>query len=222
MMRGSAGDGYESFTVFTSGAISGPGPAPPARTEYILSATDFVQLSAGPWFDDMCRLVTADGWWWRGGRCWYRTRARSRTGPVYSDRGINFISGSLCGVVRAETVPLISRITLAYCRLCILDSGVASKRKYFNFLAWRDFDTICLDYLHSPTLVSSSGRGSHEIKLIPLQSREAGRGRGEGRHCKRGRKTITKFVIFSFHKFINCVPTFESLMKCYNLGRRGG
>ena len=63
MMRGSAGDGYESFTVFTSGAISGPGPAPPARTEYILSATDFLQLSAGPWFDDMCRVVTADGWW---------------------------------------------------------------------------------------------------------------------------------------------------------------
>ena len=108
------------------------------------------------------------------------------------------------------------------CLLPPLYCGVASKRKYFNFLAWRDFDTICLHYLHSPALVSSSGRGSHEIKLIPLQSREAGRGRGEGRHCKRGRKTITKFVIFSFHKFINCVPTFESLMKCYNLGRRGG
>ena len=144
-------------------------------------------------------MVTADGGW-RGGRCWYHTRAMSRTGTVYSDRGINFISGSLCVVVRAETVPLISRITLAYCRLCIVDGGTAPKRKYFNFLAWREFDTICLHYLHSPALVSSSGRGSHGINLIPLQSREAGRGRGEGRHCKRGRKTITKFVILVFKK----------------------
>ena len=56
--EGSAGDGYESFTVFTSGAISGPAPVPPARTEYILSATDFLQLSVGLWFDDTCRV----GW----------------------------------------------------------------------------------------------------------------------------------------------------------------